>query len=34
MKLKKINILAAIAFGAVITFTGCIKDSDAMSEKN
>ncbi|HEX8331641.1 MAG TPA: hypothetical protein VF622_03415 [Segetibacter sp.] len=30
MKLRKINILTAIAFGAVITFAGCSKDDGAI----
>jgi hypothetical protein len=30
MKLRKINILAAIAFGAVVTLTGCSKDDGAI----
>ncbi len=33
MKLRKINILAAIAFGAVITFTGCSKDDGAIPKR-
>ena len=32
MKLRKINILAAIALGAVITMTGCSKDDGPIPE--
>ena len=30
MKIRKINILTAFAFGAVIAFTGCSKDDGAI----
>ena len=33
MKFRKINLLTAIAFGAVITFTGCSKDDGAISKR-
>ena len=33
MKLRKINILAAIALGAVIAFTGCSKDDGAIPKR-
>ena len=33
MKLKKINILTAIALGAVITITGCSKDDGAIPKR-
>ena len=33
MKCRKITILAAIAFGAVFTFTGCSKDDGAIPKR-
>jgi hypothetical protein len=33
MKLKKIKLLTAMAFGAVIAFTGCSKDDGAISNR-
>lgn len=33
MKLRKINILTAIAFGAVITFIGCSKDDGPIPKR-